>query len=89
LSRRMLATSSLEKKRGSLTSKNTLENGNGQGQVNHYRKNVRDPTGQPKGINWATRVPLRSSDPRERLVTFVHCSLYHFQLYDFQRAIGP
>jgi hypothetical protein len=41
---------SLEKKRGSLTSKNTLESGNSQGQVNHCRENVRDPTGQPKGI---------------------------------------
>src|SRR5581483_8275065 len=38
------------KKRGSLTSKNVLERGNGQGQVNHDRKSRQRPHGPAEGM---------------------------------------
>src|SRR5262245_36699335 len=38
------------KKRGSLTSKNVLERGNGQGQVNHDRKSRQRPHGPAEGF---------------------------------------
>jgi hypothetical protein len=78
-----------EIKRGSLTSKNALESGNSQGQVNHCRINVRDPTGQPKGIFnghvTATTAGYSFRSDRGRFpVTDTIRSLY-----DFHRAIFP
>jgi hypothetical protein len=53
-----------------------LESGNSQGQVNHYRINVRDPTGQPNFVGFRK---VKGSRRKQ-----VSCSLY-----DFQRAIFP
>src|SRR5690349_10296176 len=48
------------KKRGSLTSKNTLENGSGQGQVNHDRKLRQRPHGPANISHSGKRVMFRS-----------------------------